>query len=41
MMPDDQFFTALWLARQTVDDFGNIVSVLAPQYSRAVEFYCA
>jgi len=36
---DDCFFLALYRARQTVDDFGNLVRVLQPQYSQAVYFY--
>lgn len=39
-MPTDLFFTALFLARQTTDDFGNLVRILGPQYSQAVDFYC-
>ena len=35
----DVFYTALYRARQTVDDFGTIVRILAPQYSSAVDFY--
>jgi hypothetical protein len=39
-MPSDLFFTALWRARQTTDDFGNVVRILEPQYSIVVDFYC-
>lgn len=36
---DDCYFTALYRARQTVDDFGNLVRVLNTQYHQAVQFY--
>jgi hypothetical protein len=39
-MPADLFFTALFRARLTVDDFGTVVCIKEPQYRLAVEFYC-
>lgn len=39
-MPSDLFFEALWRARQTVDDFGDVVRIIDPQYSIVVDFYC-
>lgn len=38
-MPMDLFFIALYRARATVDDFGTVVWIRAPQYGQAVEFY--
>jgi hypothetical protein len=38
-MPSEIFFTALYRARLTVDDFGEIVWIVAPQYTQAVNFY--
>jgi hypothetical protein len=39
-MPSDLYFSALWWARQTTDDFGTIIRILDPQYALAVDFYC-
>ena len=36
---DNCYFVALYRARQTVDDFGDLVRVIQPQYHQAVEFY--
>lgn len=36
---DGSYFIALYRARQTVDDFGELVRVSPMQYRRAVAFY--
>jgi len=40
LMPTDLYFNALYRARLTVDDFGTVVRIIAPQYAQVVEYYC-